>query len=76
MGKDQAKVRYDQEGDILYILVKEGRIKDTIEVGEDFFVEVDEAGKIVGFEVWRARTNVFSELLKYMDRLKEARVGI
>lgn len=76
MGKDQVKVRYDQEGDILYILVKEGRVKDTLEVGEDFFVEVDEAGKIVGFEVWRARTNVFSELLKYMDRLKETRVGI
>ncbi|MDG6027895.1 MAG: DUF2283 domain-containing protein [Candidatus Brocadia sp.] len=76
MGKGQVKVRYDQEGDILYFLVKEGRVKDTLEVGEDFFVEVDEAGKIVGFEVWRARTNVFSELLKYMDRLKEARVGI
>lgn len=40
------------------------------------YFKVDEAGKIMGLEVWRARTNVFSELLKYMDRLKEVRVGI
>ncbi|MCR4292278.1 MAG: DUF2283 domain-containing protein [Candidatus Kuenenia sp.] len=76
MGKDQVKVRYDQEGDILYIFARGGRVKDTLEVGEDFFVEVDEVGKIIGFEVWRERTNIFSELLKYMDSLKEERVGI
>jgi uncharacterized protein YuzE len=74
MGESQIKVRYDHEGDILYILVKEGRIKDTIEVGEDLFVEVDEEGKIAGLEVWRARTNIFSELFKYMDKIKEVRV--
>ncbi|MEW6002780.1 MAG: DUF2283 domain-containing protein [Nitrospirota bacterium] len=75
MGKNQIKVRYDHEADILYILVKEGGIKDTVEIGEDLFMEVDEKGRIAGLEVWRARSNIFSELLKYIDRLKEVRVG-
>jgi|Deesub1362B_J571_1020462.scaffolds.fasta_scaffold11187_1 uncharacterized protein YuzE len=72
MGEDKIKVRYDEEGDILYILAKEGPIKDTIEVGNDLFIEVDESGEIAGIEVWQARSNVFGELFKYMDRLKKA----
>jgi len=35
------RVRYDPEVDILYIFVKEGSIKDTIEVSDDLFVEYD-----------------------------------
>ncbi len=61
MGTNKIKVRYDDEGDILYILAKEGPIKDTIEIGDDLFVEVDESGEIAGIEVWQARSNVFSE---------------
>jgi len=75
MGENQIRIRYDQEGDILYILVKDGGIKDTVEIGEDVFVEVDEEGKIAGVEVWRARRNIFRELVKYMDELKETSVG-
>ena len=47
------KVRYDPEADILYILVKEGEIKDTEEIDEDLFVEYDENGSIVGIEIWQ-----------------------
>ena len=36
------------EADILYIFVKEGSIKDTIEVSDDLFVEYDENNRIAG----------------------------
>ena len=46
------KVRYDPEADILYILVKEGKVKDTEEIDKDLFVEYDENGNIAGIEIW------------------------
>jgi len=58
------KSRYDAESDILYLLIKEGNIKDTVEVSEDMFIEYDENDEPVGVELWRARTNVFGEMLK------------
>jgi len=58
------KSRYDAESDILYLLIKEGNIKDTVEVSEDMFIEYDENDEPVGIELWRARTNVFGEMLK------------
>jgi len=61
------KIRYDPEADILYILVKEGSIKDTVEISDDLFVEYDEDGSIVGIEVWQARKNVLKELMKYVE---------
>jgi len=67
------KSRYDAESDILYLLIKEGQIKDTVEVSEDMFIEYDENDKPVGIELWRARGNVFGELLKYLNKLTEVR---
>jgi len=58
------KSRYDTESDILYLLIKEGQIKDTVEVSEDMFIEYDENDELVGIELWSARRNVFGELLK------------
>lgn len=42
------KSRYDAESDILYLLIKEGQIKDTVEVSEDMFIEYDENDELVG----------------------------
>jgi len=67
------KSRYDAESDILYLLIKEGHIKDTVEVSEDMFIEYDENDEPVGIELWRARSNVFGELLKYMNKLTEVK---
>jgi uncharacterized protein YuzE len=67
------KSRYDAESDILYLLIKEGNIKDTVEVSEDMFIEYDENNEPVGIELWRARRNVFGELLKYMNILTEVK---
>jgi uncharacterized protein YuzE len=65
------KSRYDAESDILYLLIKEGHIKDTVEVSEDMFIEYDENDEPVGIELWGARKNVFGELLKYINKLTE-----
>jgi len=52
------KIRYDPEVDILYILIKEGSIKNTVEISNDLFIEYDENDNIVGIEIWQARKNV------------------
>ncbi|MCZ7381932.1 MAG: DUF2283 domain-containing protein [Candidatus Methanoperedens sp.] len=63
--------RYDADSDILYLFIREGEIKDTIEVSEDMFIEYDENDNPVGIELWRARKNVFGELLKYLNKITE-----
>jgi len=71
MGKSKIKIRYDKDGDILYILSGRGPVKDTIDIGEDIFVEIDESGRIVGIEIWQARKNVFAELIKYLKDIRQ-----
>ncbi|RSN68264.1 DUF2283 domain-containing protein [Candidatus Korarchaeum cryptofilum] len=60
------KVRFDPEADILYILIEEGPLKDTVEIAEDLFIEIAEDGSIAGLEVWRARENVLKSLLEHI----------
>lgn len=55
------RVQYDPEADILYILLREGPVEDTIEAGEDVFIELDEKGEIIGIEIWRA-SNVLESI--------------
>ncbi|GAB5045801.1 DUF2283 domain-containing protein [Thermodesulfovibrio sp. TK110] len=71
MDKNKVKVRYDREGDILYISSGEGSIKDTVEIGEDVFIEIGETDEIIGIEIWQARRNIFNELFKYLEELKQ-----
>ena len=68
MAKTKPKVRYDQDADIVYIKVKAGSIKDTIDVAEDVFVELDDKGKIAGIEVWRASELLLNPLAKYISK--------
>jgi len=74
MGENQMISRYDSDSDILYLWIKEGEIKDTVEVGEDLFIEYDEDNNPVGIELWRARRNLFGELMKYMNKITEMKV--
>lgn len=76
MGEGKMKVRYDSEADILYIFVKEGNIKDTIEVSDDLFVEYDEDDHIAGIELWQARKNLLPELMSYAELATKAAVDV
>jgi uncharacterized protein YuzE len=64
------KVRYDPEADILYFLIKEGEVEDTIEVDEDIFIEYGADREIVGIEVWQARKNVLPKFIEYLRELQ------
>ncbi|AEA47492.1 DUF2283 domain-containing protein [Archaeoglobus veneficus] len=66
------KVRYDPEADILYILIKEGEVKDTVEVGEDVFIEYGEDEEIIGIEIWQARKSVIPGIVEYIEKAKTA----
>ncbi len=66
------KVRYDREADIFYILIKEGPIRDTIEVAEDVFVELAEDGSIAGVEIWRASELVLKPVAEEILRVLRA----
>jgi len=66
------KIRYDPEADILYILIKEGSIKNTVEISDDLFIEYDENNNIVGIEIWQARKNVLKELMEYIKSATKA----
>jgi len=47
-----ASVKYDQEANALYVKIEnKKRIAETISLGEDRFVDVDENGHVVGFEI-------------------------
>lgn len=76
MGEGKMRVRYDPEADILYILVKEGSTKETIEVSDDLFVEYDEDDHIVGIELWQARKNLLPELMSYVEQATTAAVDV
>ena len=58
------RVHYDAEADILYIVVKEGPVEDTIEVDEDVFIELGKNGEVVGIEIWRASKNILEPISK------------
>lgn len=66
MAKGKVRVRYDPEADIVYMLIKEGPIKDTVDVAEDVFIEFAEDESIAGIEVWRARENIFKPLADHI----------
>lgn len=71
MDKNPVSIRYDSEGDILYILSKKGPIKDTVEITDDIFIEIGENNEILGIEIWQVRKNIFPAIFKYLSEIKE-----
>ena len=68
------KVEYDPEADILYIWVKEGEVKDTVDLNEDVWADLNEKGEIVGIEIWQTRKHVIAEILRFLERGKKIEV--
>jgi uncharacterized protein YuzE len=69
MVKNKVKVRYSPESDILYILIKKGKLKDTVELAEDLFMEIAEDGSIAGIEIWNARELLLKDIAEYIKTL-------
>lgn len=67
---DKNIIRYDKEEDILYILIADGEVKDTVEIGDDIFIEIGQKEQILGIEIWQARKKIFSELFTSLEEAK------
>jgi len=48
------RIQYSQEADALYIRLKENKIEDTDEISEDFIIDYDVDGSVVGIEILSA----------------------
>ena len=71
MDKNKVKMWYDEETDILYLSLREGRAVDSEEIEENIRVEYDKQGEIVGLEI----SNISRYLAKSIaEKLKEVRV--
>jgi len=70
------KVEYDPEADILYIMIRDEKVKETKDLDEDVWIDVNDRGEIVGIEIWQARKHVIPEILKFLKKGKEVRAFI
>ncbi len=74
VGRRVLKVHYDPDVDILYLIIRAGRIVDSKELDDDVRVEYDSKGSIMGIEVANARRNLARPLSAYIAKqLKTAR---
>jgi uncharacterized protein YuzE len=51
---------YDREANALYIRFSKASIAETVELSESVYVDLDEAGDPVGFEVLHAEPDVLA----------------
>ncbi|MCI4407785.1 MAG: DUF2283 domain-containing protein [Thermofilum sp.] len=66
-------VNYDSEADILYIIIREGPIKDTVEADDDVLIEIAEDGNVAGIEIWNASKNLLDPIAKVLSaRIKKS----
>jgi uncharacterized protein YuzE len=68
------KVNYDPEADILYIVIREGPIKDTVEAEDEILIEIAEDESIVGIEIWKASKNILEPIAKELSAKLENRL--
>jgi uncharacterized protein YuzE len=61
------RANYDPEADILYIIIREGPIKDTVEAGDEIFVEIAEGEEIAGIEIWNASKNILEPIARELS---------
>jgi len=64
------KIFYDEEEDILY-LAKEGEEKEVVELSPGVNVELDDSGKLIGVEVFKA-SRLFKDIIKLMEKRLQA----
>jgi uncharacterized protein YuzE len=64
------KIFYDEEEDILY-LAKEGREGEVAELSPGVNVELDDSGKLIGVEVFKA-SGLFKDVIKLMEKRLQA----
>jgi len=64
------KIFYDEKEDIFY-LAKEGEEREVVEVSPRVNVELDDSGKLIGVEVFKA-SRLFKDVIKLMEKRLQA----
>jgi len=64
------KIYYDEKEDILF-LGKEGMEAEVLEISPGINMELDEAGQLIGVEVFKASV-VFKDVIKSMGKKLQA----
>jgi uncharacterized protein YuzE len=64
------KIFYDEEEDILY-LAKEGEERQVVEVSPGVNVQLDDSGKLIGVEVFKA-SRLFKDVITLMEKRLQA----
>ena len=62
------RVQYDREVDAAYVYfndkIKAGEVKQTITLNENFILDLDKDGKLLGLEVLNAAENLAKQTIK------------
>lgn len=64
------RVFYDETEDILY-LGKEGEEEEVVELAPGVNIELDESGKLIGIEIFKA-SSLFKDAIKLMEKRLQA----
>ena len=64
------RISYDEEEDILY-LAKEGQEGEVVEISPGINVELDDSGRLIGVEVFKA-SSLFKDVIKLMEKRLQA----
>jgi len=68
MDKD-IKISFDEENDVLYLLLKPGVAIDSEEIAEDIRVEYDEKGQVIGIEIFNITKMLASAVGKKIKQI-------
>jgi uncharacterized protein YuzE len=67
---EEFKISYDENEDILY-LAKEGLEHEILELSPGVNLELDDSGKLIGVEVFKA-SHLFRDVIKLMGKRLQA----
>jgi uncharacterized protein YuzE len=67
---EEFKISYDENEDILY-LAKEGLEHEILELSPGVNLELDDSGKLIGVEVFKA-SHLFRDVIKLMEKRLQA----
>ncbi|MEM2958475.1 MAG: DUF2283 domain-containing protein [Candidatus Jordarchaeaceae archaeon] len=64
------RILYDEESDILYVVIAEGEEEGFIEIAPDINLEIGEKGKIIGIEIINAKKLMEKKTTKIRNNRK------
>ncbi|RLF21110.1 MAG: hypothetical protein DRJ68_04275 [Thermoprotei archaeon] len=75
-GKQSIKVELNLDEDVLYIKVRDEEAKGLIKMSDDLYLEVGEAGSIVGIQLRHAKKHIVEGVAHRIKKLIEESGGV